>query len=208
MDFFSFFTFKLKLFLFSFICDASIEITCDENLQCKSIQLTQNSPSRFLIFRLHTSWDTFEPMNAKTIVTDIDRHSHILPHIKSQIMITSTSVWKLQSVSRVDALPDKLASTSVWQLESVWLSLSLSTENVRLFVAWGKPENISRVNYLSKYPIIQLYQVTSLGFLLVFSVKQIALLVKVRIEVNSFLFHVKSKHTVSSYCVQVSYQVP
>ena len=36
-----------------------------------------------------------------------------------------------------------------------------------------------------------------------------ALLVKVRIEVyNAFLFHVKSKHTVSSYCVQVSYQVP
>ena len=35
-----------------------------------------------------------------------------------------------------------------------------------------------------------------------------ALLVKVRIEVNSFLFHVKSKHTVSSYCVQLSYQVP
>ena len=34
-----------------------------------------------------------------------------------------------------------------------------------------------------------------------------ALLVKVRIEVNSFLFHVKSKHTMS-YCVQVSYQVP
>ena len=35
-----------------------------------------------------------------------------------------------------------------------------------------------------------------------------ALLVKVGIEVNSFLFHVKSKHTVSSYCVRVSYQVP
>ena len=34
------------------------------------------------------------------------------------------------------------------------------------------------------------------------------LLVKVRIEVNAFLFHVKSKYTVSSYCVQVSYQVP
>ena len=34
-----------------------------------------------------------------------------------------------------------------------------------------------------------------------------ALLVKVRIEVNSFLFHEKSKHTMS-YCVQVSYQVP
>ena len=28
-----------------------------------------------------------------------------------------------------------------------------------------------------------------------------ALLVKVRIEVNAFLFYVKSKHTVSSYCV-------
>ena len=148
-----FFTFKLKLLLFfSFICDASIEIICDENLQCKSIQLTQNSPSRFLVFRLDTSWDAFEPMNAKTIVRDIDRHSHILPHIKSQIMITSTSVWKLQSVS---------------------LSLSLSTVNFLLFFVWGKPENISRVDFLSKHPIIQLYQATSLGFLLVFSVKQI-----------------------------------
>ena len=27
-------------YFFPFICDASIEITCDENLQCKSIQLT------------------------------------------------------------------------------------------------------------------------------------------------------------------------
>ena len=89
-------------------------------------------------------------------------------------------------------------------------------KNFDFFVAWGKPENISRVDYLSKYPIIQLYQVTSLGFLLVFPEKvdfphciaMHALLIKVRTEVNSFLFHVKSKHTVSSYCVQVSYQVP
>ena len=35
-----FFSFKLKLIFLSFICDASIEITYDENLQCKSIQLT------------------------------------------------------------------------------------------------------------------------------------------------------------------------
>ena len=35
-----------------------------------------------------------------------------------------------------------------------------------------------------------------------------ALLVTVRIEVNSFLFHVKFQHIVSCYCVQVSYQVP
>ena len=41
MDTIFFFTFKLKLlFFFSFICDASIEITGDENLQSKSIQLT------------------------------------------------------------------------------------------------------------------------------------------------------------------------
>ena len=34
------------------------------------------------------------------------------------------------------------------------------------------------------------------------------LLVMVRIEVNSFLFHVKSKHTVSVFCVQVLFQFP
>ena len=71
----------------------------------------------------------------------------------------------------VDALPDKLALTWEWKLQSVWLSLSLSTANFRLFVAWGKPENISRVDFLSKHPIIQLYQATLLGFLLVLSVK-------------------------------------
>ena len=40
MDTIFFFSFKLKLIFLSFICDASIEITYDENLQCKSIQLT------------------------------------------------------------------------------------------------------------------------------------------------------------------------
>ena len=118
---------------------------------------------------------------------------------------------QLLEISTVDELPDKLASTSVWQLQSVWLSLSLSTENVRLFVAWGKPENISRVNYLSKYN--SSYIAWPLAGVLCkvdfpHCIAMHALLVKVRIEVNSFLFHVKSKHTVSSYCVQVSYQVP
>ena len=60
-------------------------------------------------------------------------------------------------------------STLVWKLPNVSQSLSLSTVNFRLFVVWGKPEDISWVDFLSKRPIIQLYQATSLGFLLVFS---------------------------------------
>ena len=38
------------------------------------------------------------------------------------------------------------------------------------FLVWGKPENISWVDFLSKRPIKQLYQATSLGFLVVLSV--------------------------------------
>ena len=123
-------------------------------------------------------------MNAKTIVRDIDRHS----------MITSTSVWKLQSVS---------------------LSLSLSTVNFWLFLSLGQTwkhqpswfsQQAPHHTTLSSYIAWLLAGVLCKVF--PHCIAMHALLVKVRIELNSFLFHVKSKHTVSSYCVQVSYQVP
>ena len=40
MDTIFFLLLSLNYYFFSFICDASIEITGDENLQSKSIQLT------------------------------------------------------------------------------------------------------------------------------------------------------------------------
>ena len=79
---------------------------------------------------------------------------------------------QLLETSTVEALPDKLGYFDVGvEVFKCVAALSLSTVNFRLFVAWGKPENISRVDFLSKHPIIQLYQATSLGFLLVFSKK-------------------------------------
>ena len=48
------------------------EISCDENLG----PFNYNSRSNFSADWTDTSWDTFEPMNAKTIVRDIiDKHS-------------------------------------------------------------------------------------------------------------------------------------
>ena len=52
------------------------EITCDENLGPFNYNSRSNfSRSNFSAYWTDTSWDTFEPMNAKTIVRDIDKHS-------------------------------------------------------------------------------------------------------------------------------------
>ena len=39
--------------------------------------------------------------------------------------------------------PKQVSSILVWNLQSVSLSLSLSAVNFRVFLVWGKPENIS-----------------------------------------------------------------
>ena len=60
---------------------------------------------------------TFEPMNAKIIVRDIDKHSRQSRHRR------------------------RLTCLGVWNIRNVSLSLTLSTVNLRLlFVVWGKPE--------------------------------------------------------------------
>ena len=66
---FFFFTFKLTVFFLLFVTLVQrLHVTKTYNVSL----FNQNSRSRFLVFRLDTSWDTFEPMNAKTIVRDND----------------------------------------------------------------------------------------------------------------------------------------
>ena len=49
------------------------EITCDENLG--PFNYNSRSNTNFSADWTDTSWDTFEPMNGKTIVRDIYKHS-------------------------------------------------------------------------------------------------------------------------------------
>ena len=100
-----------------------------------------------------------------------------------------------------------ITSTSVWKLQSVSLSLSLSTVNFWLFFSLGQTwkhqpswfsQQASHHTTLSSYIAWLLAGV--LGKVdFPHCIAMHALLVKVRIEINSFLFHVKSKHTL--YCV-------
>ena len=127
-------------------------------------------------------------MNAKTIVRDIDRHSHILK-VSSWLHRRRGGSYK---VSRC-LYPFFLLFFSLgqtWKHQPSWFSQQASHHTtLSSYIAWLLAGVLCKVDFPH-------------------CIAMHALLVKVRIEVNSFLFHVKSKHTVSSYCVQVSYQVP
>ena len=95
-----------------------------------------------------------------------------------------------KDASTDEALPDSVGV----EFTASSLSWSLSAVNIRLVVVWDKPENIGLVDFLCKRPIynfIKLHLVGSCCCSILCKVDFrhcIAMLVKVRTEVNSFLF--------------------